>query len=166
MTTKHVGFELTYEVSNARTFTCRLGDAQRDLAIYYPRTKIDIAVLDSDHILVSIEDGGLDLGVHYEGIVSMYLSYYDVPATHLGGADILAVTTPRPDLIKMLARDPRGGGILDQELCLDVAQRWFDQAPNSWHEEGVDTGDDLRKDVGQVLRCLVEEFEARAAAAE
>lgn len=166
MGAKHTGFELTYELPNAQTFICRLGDAQRDLTVYYPRTNIDIVVLDSDHILVSIADGGLNLGAHYENIVGMYLSYNDVPATYLGGADILAVTAPRPDLVQMLARDPRSGGILDQGLCSDVAQRWFDQAPDAWREGRVDTGDDLRKDVGQVLRCLMEEFEARAATAQ
>jgi hypothetical protein len=38
----------------------------------------------------------------------------------------------------------------------DVAVRWFAQDPAGWREDGVDGPDDLRKQVGQVLRCAFE----------
>lgn len=44
----------------------------------------------------------------------------------------------------------------DQAFVVAVANRWFAQAPEAWREEGVDSGDDLRKDVAQVLRCREE----------
>lgn len=44
----------------------------------------------------------------------------------------------------------------DQPFVIAVANRWFAQAPEAWREEGIDSGDDLRKDVAQVLRCREE----------
>ncbi len=52
----------------------------------------------------------------------------------------------------------------DHELVYAVAQRWWDQDPEAWRQDGKDSPNDLRKDVGQVLRCLHEEQLARAKA--
>lgn len=48
------------------------------------------------------------------------------------------------------------------DMILAVAKRWWDQDPDGWREEGFDRPDDLRKMVGQVLRCHHEEKVARS----